>query len=267
MPVFCREGQKIDYLDEGAGETVVLVHSSVSGNRQWLPFIETLKDRYRVIAPNLFGYGETTPWTGSAPQTLQAQAELILALCAEVEGPVHLVGHSFGGAVALRTAALLGARAGKLVLFEPMLPYLLQQDGRHDAYAESKELAEHVKHFGALGDWMTASGRFADYWLGDGSWAAMPEKRRAAFAGAITSCVHEFDAILGEPSTVDLCRSLTAKTMVMHDTTTRRPIREIVEILEEACSHWSFQRITGPGHMAPLTHPELINAIIGEFLG
>jgi pimeloyl-ACP methyl ester carboxylesterase len=41
---------------------VVLVHGSVSGNRQWLTLTEALKDRYRVLAINLFGYGQTTRW-------------------------------------------------------------------------------------------------------------------------------------------------------------------------------------------------------------
>ena len=182
MPVFSKGQQWIDYLEEGAGDTVVLVHSSVSGNRQWLALIEGLKDRYRVIATNLLGYGETTPWPGTRPQTLADQAGLVLTLCEEVSGPVHLVGHSFGGAVALKTASLLGPRAGRLVLFEPTLFYLLAQNGRYEAFSEAKALADHVRHFGALGDWTTASTRFADYWLGDGAWAVMPEKRRAAFA-------------------------------------------------------------------------------------
>lgn len=266
MPVFSRGEQRIDYLEEGAGETVVLVHSSVSGNRQWLTLIDDLKDRYRVIAPNLFGYGETTPWQGTRQQTLADQAELILALCAEVNGPVHLVGHSFGGAVAIMTASLLGHRVGRLVLFEPVLFYLLAQNGRTEAFLEAKSLADHVCHFGAAGDWTTASSRFADYWLGDGAWAAMPEKRRAAFAAALPSAVYEFDAGLGESSTIDLCQSLKARTMVMHDTDSRRTVTEIVEILESACPHWTFPQITGGGHMAPLTHPELVNAIVREFI-
>ena len=266
MPVFSKGDKRIDYLEEGTGETVVLIHSSVSGNRQWRPFMETLKRDYRVIAPNLFGYGETSAWERGEQQTLADQAELVLALCEETRGPVHLVGHSFGGAVALKAASLLGERVGKLVLFEPMLPHLLRQNGRHEAYGESRELAEHVKSFGGSGDWPTAAGRFADYWLGDGAWAGMPEKRQAAFAAAIPCCVHEFDAILEEASTVQMCRSLPAATMVMHDTGTRRPILEIVGILEEACPHWTFERLSGPGHMAPLTHPELVNPAIGEFL-
>lgn len=114
---------------------------------------------------------------------------------------------------------------------------------------------------------MVAAGRFADYWLGDGSWAVMAEKRQAAFALSIKPCVHEFDAILGEPSSVDLCRSLPAKTRVVYDSGTRRPILEIVAILQEACPDWDFKQLSGVGHMAPLTHPELINSLIEEFLG
>lgn len=266
MPVLTRGSQRIDYLEEGSGDTVVLVHSSVSGNRQWLALIDALKDRYRVVAPNLFGYGETTAWAGSVSQTLAAQAELILSLCADSKGPVHLVGHSFGGAVALRTASLLGSRTGKLVLFEPTLFYLLAQNGRDEAFLEAKALADHVRQFGAGGDWSTAAARFADYWLGDGAWPAMPERRQSAFAVALRSSIHEFDAGLGETSTIDLCTSLPARTMVMHDADSRRTILEIVEILKDACPHWAFTRIDGGGHMAPLTHPDLVNHIIREFI-
>jgi pimeloyl-ACP methyl ester carboxylesterase len=266
MPVITRNGQQLDYIDEGAGDTLVLVHSSVSGNRQWLALINTLKDHYRVIAPNLFGYGETTPWSGSAPQTLADQAGLILALCAEVEGPIHLVGHSFGGAVALKTASLLGSRLGRLVLFEPTLFRLLQQEGRLDAFNEAKSLADHVRECAARDDWPAGAAPFADYWLGDGAWAEMPEKRRAAFAAALRPAVHEFDAGIGEIFTVDLCTSLPARTMIMCDAEPRRSVREIVEVLEDACPHWTFNRLVGVGHMAPLTRPDVVNPIIKAFL-
>ena len=266
MPVMTRNGQRLDYMAEGEGETVVLVHSSVSGNRQWLALIDALKDRYRVVAPNLFGYGETPSWSGKSPQTLVDQAGLVLALCGEAEGPVHLVGHSFGGAVALKAATLLGSRVGKLVLFEPTLFYLLARHGRTEAFFEAKELADHVRRFGAVGDWSTAASRFADYWLGDGAWEAMPERRQAAFMTALPAAVSEFDAGLGESATAELCMSLPARTMVMHDTGTRRTVREIVELLEEACPHWTFRQLTGTGHMAPLTHPDLVNPVIREFL-
>lgn len=119
MPVLSKGSLTIDYTDDGQGQPVFLIHSSVSANRQWRALTEALKDCYRVLAVNLFGYGETTPWPGSALQSLYAQAQLVLALCEDVGSPIHVVGHSFGGSVALKVAEALDLRVGSLILLEP----------------------------------------------------------------------------------------------------------------------------------------------------
>jgi pimeloyl-ACP methyl ester carboxylesterase len=263
----CRSEDEADAgVRDGQGQPVILIHSSVSGNRQWRGLVEVLKDRYRVLAVNLFGYGDTTAWPGTAPQSLYAQARLVLALCEEAAGPVHLVGHSFGGSVALKAALLLGPRVGSLVLLEPNPFYLLKQCGRTQAYLESRSLRDHVKCFGSLGDWPAVAERFADYWLGDGSWSAMPERRRASFVESLAPNVYEWDAVMDEETTVEEWKALTVRTLVVSDAGTRRPIREIVDIFRTACPHWSFRSIPEGGHMAALTRPELINPIVREFL-
>lgn len=266
MPVISSGTLEIDYSDEGRGPPVVLIHSSVSGNRQWRSLTDSLTDRYRVLAPNLYGYGGTTPWPDVAPQSLFAQAQIVLAVCEGLGEPVHLVGHSFGGQVALKAATLLGPRVGRMVLFEPNPIYLLKQVGRTAAYLEARDLRDYVKCFGALGDWERVAERFADYWIGDGAWAAMPEKRRAAFADYLPPNFHEWDAAMDEQTTVEQFQALTCPTLVVSDPSTRRPIREIVEILEEACPQWSFRSLAAGGHMAPLTQPDVINPIVRSFL-
>jgi len=266
MPVITKGNLKIDHTDEGQGQPVVLIHSSVSANRQWRSLTDALKDRYRVLAINLFGYGETTPWPGTSPQSLYAQAQLILALSEDVDSPVHLVGHSFGGSVALKAASLLGRRVGSLILLEPNPFYLLKQEGRVQAFLESRALRDHVKCFGSLGDWRRVAERFAEYWLGDGSWRAMTEKRRNAFADSLPPNFYEWDAVMEEETTVKECAALTTRTLVVSDATTRLPIREIVGIFTLACPHWSFHTVPEGGHMVPLTRPELINPIVRRFL-
>ncbi len=266
MPVLSKGSLKIDHTDEGHGQPVVLIHSSVSANGQWRALTEALKDRYRVLALNLFGYGKTKPWTGTSPQSLYAQAQLILALCEEVGNPVHLVGHSFGGSVALKAAMLLGPHVGSLILLEPNPFYLLKQGGRIKAFLESRSLRDHVKCFGSLGDWSKTAERFADYWLGDGSWRTMQEKRRFVFAESLRPNFYEWDAVMEEETPVEEWKALNVRTLVVSDKSTRLPIREIIEIFAEACPHWSFRFIAEGGHMAPLTRPEIINPIVREFL-
>ncbi len=266
MPVLVRGGMTIEHSDDGQGRPVVLVHSSVSGNRQWRGLTEALCDRYRVRAPNLYGYGETTPWPAGTPQSLYAQAQLVLAVCDDLGDRVDLVGHSFGATVALKAATLLGPRLGNLVLVEPNPAYLLRQAGRMPAFLELRDLRDHVKCFGALGDWEAVAARFADYWIGDGAWDAMPEKRRAAFAEALPPNFHEWDTVMDEETTIEHVAALACRTLVMSDASARRPLREIAELLAEACPEWSFHTIAEGGHMAPLTRPDLVDPVIAAFL-
>ncbi len=111
---------EVDFLEAGtSGVAAMLVHSSVSGARMWRRLMEDLKDRFRVRAVNLFGYGRTPPWSREATQSLDDQARLVeLALPTDAD-EAYLVGHSFGGSVAMKVAARLKGRITKLVLLEP----------------------------------------------------------------------------------------------------------------------------------------------------
>jgi pimeloyl-ACP methyl ester carboxylesterase len=266
MPVLTHGALEIEFSDAGSGPAVVLVHSSVSGLRQWRSLTELLSASYRVRALNLYGYGATTPWPERQTQTLAAQARLVVAACEGLREPVSLVGHSFGGTVALKAAMLLGARVGSMVLIEPNPLYLLAQGGRDEELAEVRALRDHVKRFGALGEWEAVAERFADYWVGDGTWNAMPVARRAAFAALLPPNLHEWDAALEEGTTVEDLAALRCRTLVMSDPATRRPIRAIAEILAQACPAWTFHDLPAGGHMAPLTRPDLVDPVIRAFL-
>ena len=266
MPVLSIDDRKIDYMQVGTGKPVILIHSSVSGNQQWRSLAESLKDRYQVIAVNLFGYGDTTPWPKNAMQTLADHADLVLALCSISGDQVFLVGHSFGGSVALKAALRLGQKLAGLILLEPNPFYLLSQHKRHIAFEEAKALRDHVKKYGAAGDWHKVAERFADYWIREGAWENMPAKRRNAFLGAMPPNFYEWDAVMNETTTIDTWASLKAKTLFEYAAETKRPIREIIELFMVACPHWTFKEIPEGGHMAPLFHPHLVNPIVRDFL-
>jgi pimeloyl-ACP methyl ester carboxylesterase len=116
----------------------MLVHSSVSGARQWRGLIDDLKSHFQVRAVNLFGYGKTPPWPAESRQSLTDHARLVEAALPAGADKICLVGHSFGGAVAMKVAARLSGRVAKLVLLEPIPFQLLAQAGCKDAFAEAK---------------------------------------------------------------------------------------------------------------------------------
>ena len=257
----------VDFVEAGsAGPVVMLVHSSVSGARQWRRLMEDLKDRFRIRAVNLFGYGKTTPWPAEATQSLDDQARLVEAAL-PADGEIYLVGHSFGGSVAMKAAARLAGRITKLVLLETNPFYLLAQSGRIDAFAEAMGLRNCVKKFGALGEWATAAEKFADYWGGAGTWRQMALERRTAFAEALKPNFFEWDAVMNEATSVgQWARLLPRATLAVYDPGTVLPVREIAAILRRSCPWWFHREVPGAGHMAPLTRPDLINPLVGSFL-
>lgn len=255
-----------DYLEGGQGPLLVLAHSSVSGARQWRRLMDGLTATFHVKAANLYGYGATPPWSPTRAQTLEDQAKLLEALVPDDTGTVDLVGHSFGGSVAMKAASRLGPRVGKLVLFEPNPFFLLRDNGRDAAFEEIMALREFMFDCVCRNAWALAAERFGDYWGGEGTWAATSPERRLAFIAALKAVPHEWEAVLGETTAIDRWAKLLPRhTLVIYDPATRRPIREIVEVLKES-TPWQFEMLPEGGHMAPLSRPDLVNPIIARFL-
>jgi pimeloyl-ACP methyl ester carboxylesterase len=258
---------KADFLEAGSGPVVMLVHSSVSGARMWRRLMDDLKDDFHIRAVNLYGYGRTPPWSSNAPQTLDDQARLVETALPTDADTVSLVGHSFGGSVAMKLAARLSGRVTKLVLLETNPFYLLEQAGRADAFAEAMELRDCIKKFGARGEWAKAAERFADYWGRAASWQNMSAERRQTFAEALKPNYFEWDAVMDETTPVEQwARLLPRSTLLVSDPNTVLPIREITAILHRSCSIWSHKEIADGGHMAPLVRPDLVNPLVRTFL-
>ena len=259
---------EVDYLEAGStGPVVMLVHSSAAGARQWRRLIDDLKADFRVRAVNLFGYGKTPPWPPAVAQSLDDQAQLVEAALPADGEDVYLVGHSFGGSVAMKAAARLNGRVTRLLLLETNPFYLLAQQGRHEAFAEAMALRNCIKRYGALGEWTTAAETFADYWNGPGSWRDMTAERRAVFADMLKPNFSEWDAVMDETTPAEQWADLLPRaTLQIVDPGTVLPIREISAILRRSCPLWDYAEAPGVGHMAPLTRPDVINPLVRAYL-
>ena len=77
-----------------------------------------LEDHFHLIAVNLFGYVSTPSWSGHLSQTLEGQARLVETVVPEHKGKFSLIGHSFGGSVAMKDAAKLGSRIDNFILLD-----------------------------------------------------------------------------------------------------------------------------------------------------
>ena len=116
-------GIKTNYLEAGKGDAVVLIHGSgpgVTAYANWRPVLPALAEKFRVLAPDMVGFGFSER-PANIEYGLQTWADQVVGLMDTLELPTaHMVGNSFGGAIALRIATQYPDRVGKLVLMGSM---------------------------------------------------------------------------------------------------------------------------------------------------
>ena len=182
--------------------------------------------------------------------------------------PVHLIGHSYGGAVALHIARTRPEMLRSLTLIEPSAFHLLRGGDAIDAAAlrEITEVAAQAKCALLSGDYLGGFGRFVDYWSGPGSWAAMPADRREGFARQLAKVTLDFHAILGEPAELEDVWHMTTPTLLVQGGCTKLPSRCVVHRLRAALPEATFRVVQGAGHMLPVTHRDQVNALVAAHL-
>src|SRR3954470_3003033 len=106
--------------DAGQGTPVVLLHSGGLSSPQWGRLSDRLAAGHRVLMPDFIGYGRSGSWPREEEFHFLLDVLATEALLDSLAEPVHLVGHSYGGFVALLVALHRGDRVLSLSLFEPV---------------------------------------------------------------------------------------------------------------------------------------------------
>ena len=252
---------EIAYLDEGNGPAVLLGHCSSASHKEWLPLIESLKSDWQVLAPDFIGYGQSEPWPAAQPFTIDADVQVLLALAKKVKGKLHLVGHSYGAALALEAARSLGPRVKSLVLVEPVSFHLLRQEGRPE-WSEVETLGLAVLGAVAEGNDRAAAKSFMTYWLGRLRWWLAPEKFKSTIAATIPKVALEFGIVVEAQATLKDYAEITAPTLLIAGGRTRAPTRAVIDLLAASLPNATVSILKGAGHMSPFTHPAELNRLI-----
>ncbi len=263
MPVLTdRHGGTIGYCDEGRGRPILLVHGSATSRRFWKPVAAALAPGHRVLAVDLHGYGESAPWPAERMLAPADEGALIDAVAERAGGPVHLVGHSYGGALAAEYAARHPERVASLVLIEPSAFNLLRAPADAAIRAEIEDLA--LRHIALVlhGRLAAAAELFMAYWIGAEAWRAMPEARRKAIVAAMPKVAAEWRLIFFRLGGISTYVRLPLSTTLICGGATKRPSRRIVELVRAVLPNAGLVEIDGAGHMAPLSDPAAVAAAI-----
>ena len=150
---------------------VIALHCSGGGASQWCHLTEALGGGYAVLAPEQYGSEATGPWTGEHAFALADEAARVVALIDESDDKVHLVGHSYGGGVALNVALSRPDRIAGMALYEPTAFHLLRADGRDRRGGPRRDRRRGRAHGPGRRDRRSIAERspaFVDYWNGRG---------------------------------------------------------------------------------------------------
>lgn len=107
--------------DDGAGPVLLLLHPLALSARVWQPAVERLRERFRVVAIDARGHGESS-WDGT-PFTIEELAQDAAAVAAQLGGPAHVLGMSMGGCTAIALAVRHPELVDRLVLVDTTADY------------------------------------------------------------------------------------------------------------------------------------------------
>jgi len=243
---------------------VIALHCSGAGAGQWRYLAEALGGRYEVIAPEHYGSESTGPWTGEHAFTIADEAARAIALIDQSEDKVHLVGHSYGGGVALDVALARPDRIASMALYEPSAFHLLRQMGEPgaEAYAEITGVARRICRGVDTGDYRGAVAAFVDYWNGAGAWDTMRPAAQTALIRWAPKGPLDFQALIDNPTPAEAYRSLAVPVLILRGEHAPVPTHVIADVLSDLLPASQTIAIAGAGHMGPFTHAAEVSALI-----
>jgi 3-oxoadipate enol-lactonase len=273
MPHLTLDGTRFYYQQKGEGPDVILVHAVTSNLAVWvfINLLDTLAADFRVTAYDLRGHGHSdvtpTGYTSAemAGDLRQVQAALDL-------GPAYLVGHSFGGVIALHTAVLYPDLVAGLVLADsyfPGLQHLEPNLGDASVWQELREvfgrvgveLPDHIdfeRLFLATADLSPAQMDLVRKDMGAPSLGWLAQLPRLA----ATTCGPDVFAVAG--LTAERIAAVRQPVVALYDEHTPFPATR--RYLEEHLPNCKVDVVPGARHLAPLQNSRAFVRLVHQHL-
>lgn len=247
----------------GQGPNLVMLHSGGMSGRQWRKLAEALSDRYRVVLPDFLGSGGNPAWPSERPFHFDQDVEEIERLLDSLQAPFHLLGHSYGGLIALTLARRQPDEVASLTLYDPVAFGVLFSPDDAEGVEDLNKVAAHPVFLdddeGGGPLWMET---FIDYWNGPGSWQAMPEASRQAFLQVGRKVYYEVRSLSEDRTPLAAYQNLGMPALLVYGEKTPPAARRVLQLLATVMPQANLQMLPGAGHMGPLTHAAAFQQLV-----
>jgi pimeloyl-ACP methyl ester carboxylesterase len=245
----------------GEGPAVVLFHSSLSSAKQWMHLVGLLKSHYKVINIDSLGYGEADEVEDESSFNFDTELARVYTALNTIVGdePFHLVGHSCGGALALKLAVENPHKVLSMSLYEPVAFHLLPEGSEDKKVSDS--FAEEVD----IEDAFLAAEKFTDFWNREGFFRSLPEKMQLSMSKDMGKVNLDFIGLTSETYTLDDMKKITAPVLMMVGEFTPELSKNLSSLISSAFE--SVTQVGFPaGHMGPVSHAQEIHPTIARFI-
>lgn len=224
-------------------QTILAIHGSASSGKQWQSLRNMAQPPYDFLAP-------TIPETDA-----KSRFNFFADTISQCSGPVHVVAHSFGAAIALKLINHMSGQIASVSLYDPVVPI----ERKKDLHLPTALLSLSTK-MRLLGP-EEGSECFIDFWAVPGSWSSGSAEWRAAVIKKHGSVLRDFDQV---------CRGQWTPAKIAYDGpltllqggNSPAVIDEIVRYLVQSYPNVRTQLLPGADHLTPLTRPDLTDDIL-----
>lgn len=232
------------------------LHCMMGHSGVWASVAGALSDKVQITAFDLPGHGAAAPF--DACQGVDYTTLSTRMAGASIDRPVDLIGHSFGGVVALRLALRAPHAVRSLTLIEPVL-FAAARDS--SLWPQAVEVAKRLRSQLDSGDAEAAARAFMAIWGGVDQWEALPPPVRAQFVAQVAlvdattaDCYDDRGGLLAEGG----LESLDVPVMLMVGENSPPITHQIQDALAARLPDVARATVPGAGHMLPITHPLVV---------
>ena len=254
---------RIDYAECGTGPTIVLVPGSCSTGAAWRPVIATWNGQFRCVTTSLLGYGGTAERRTVGDADISHEAEILESVIRNAGGRAHLVGHSFGGLVALAVAFRKRVSLASLVILEAPAPEVLQDRGKHQHYRAFRQMTEAYFADFAGGN-QEAIATMIDFYGGAGTYASWPPRVRGYAVETTPVNILDWASAYGFALPAKSLTAVQIPTLVIRGGKSHPAVQRANGLLSECTSSAALVTIDTAAHFMIATHPDDVGRLIAQ---
>jgi len=257
-----------NYEHSRSGQYVVALHSSASNSKQWRQLTIDMANQHEVLACELPDYPDSDYQRCFSNNGMSAVADPILKDIQKLGQPVHLVGHSFGGAVALKIALTQPNLIKSLTLYEPASFHIMNDDDDEDRnlFSDLKRIADTLSAETLAGRPDLGMKGFVDFWNGEGAWENLSRAAQCNLAKSAKLVASDFSCLFHETWKMKSLGCINIPTMMLVGMNSPAIAQQTAIRIAGHIDNARIEMLPNLGHMAPVFNPQCINPLIHQHI-